>query len=74
LTTRNPKAYARLGSLLKQARLEAGMTQMRAARQIGKTQAYISKCERGERRIDVIELGQFAKLYRKPASYFFSER
>lgn len=70
MATRYPNAYARLGSLLKRARHNAKLTQIEAARRLGKTQAYISKCERGERRIDVIEIAEFAKLYRKSPSYF----
>ncbi len=73
MAKRNPNAYAKLGTLLKQARLEANLTQIEAAEKLGKTQAYISKCELGERRIDVIELAMFAKLYRKSPSYFFPE-
>jgi transcriptional regulator with XRE-family HTH domain len=71
LAKRNPNAYAKLGALLKQARLEANLTQTEVAKLLGKTQAYVSKCELGERRIDVIELAAFAKLYRKSPSYFF---
>jgi hypothetical protein len=32
--------------------------------------SYLSKCESGERRVDVIELEAFAKLYGKPLSFF----
>ncbi len=71
MAKRNPNAYASLGSLLKQARMEANLTQVEAARKLGKTQAYVSKCELGERRIDVIELAAFAKIYRKAPAYFF---
>ncbi len=71
MATRNPNAYAKLGILLRQARFDANLTQIQAAEKLGKTQAYISKCELGERRIDVVELAAFAKLYRKSPSYFF---
>lgn len=71
MAKRNPNAYAELGLRLKQARLDAKLTQIQAARKLGKTQAYISKCELGERRIDVIELAAFAKVYRKSPAYFF---
>jgi len=32
----------------------------------------MSKCESGERRIDVVELEDFARLYRKPISFFLT--
>ncbi len=71
MAKRNPNAYTKLGLLLKQARLDANLTQIEAAEKLAKTQAYISKCELGERRIDVIELAAFAKLYQKSPTYFF---
>ncbi|MBI4684175.1 MAG: helix-turn-helix transcriptional regulator [Nitrospirae bacterium] len=58
---------------LKRARIEAGMTQAEVAKRIGKPQSYISKCESSERRLDVIELIQLAKLYKKPLSFFVNE-
>jgi len=41
---------------LRQARLKAGLTQKDLAKRLAVTQSFISKCERGERRIDVVEL------------------
>jgi hypothetical protein len=48
----------------------AGLTQVDAARGLRRHQSFVSKCEAGERRVDVIELEAFAKLYRKPLSFF----
>lgn len=56
--------YSEMLVLLRKARKEAGLTQVEAARAFGKTQSFISKIERGEIRIDPIELQRFAKLYR----------
>lgn len=42
-------------SFLAAARKEAGLTQVELAARLGKPQSYVSKVERGERRIDVIE-------------------
>ena len=44
------------------ARLHAG-TQEEIAKRIGQTQTFVSKCERGERRIDVIELRAFCAAF-----------
>jgi transcriptional regulator with XRE-family HTH domain len=45
--------------VLQDARRRAGLTQVDLAKRIGETQSFVSKCERGERRIDVIELRAF---------------
>jgi len=55
---------------LRSARLEAGLTQVEASKKLKKPQSYISKIERGERKIEAIELGEFACLYNKKISYF----
>jgi transcriptional regulator with XRE-family HTH domain len=41
---------------LKEAREASGLTQTDLADRLGMTQSQISKCERGERRLDLIEL------------------
>lgn len=48
---------------LRSAREKAGLLQIDVARQLGKPQSYVSKCESGERRVDVIELTDFARVY-----------
>ena len=55
---------------LRAARKSAGMTQVDAARALRRTQAFISKCELGERRIDPIDLQDFAALYLQPVAFF----
>jgi len=55
---------------LRQARLDARLTQVDVARRLRRPQSFISKCESGERRIDVVELQELAHLYRKPLDFF----
>lgn len=55
---------------LKQARIDAGIDQEQAAKLLGRTQSYISKIESGQRRIDVVQLKSFAKIYKKSLNFF----
>ncbi len=55
---------------LKKARLAAGLKQIDVAKKLRKQQSYISRCESGDHRLDVVELQAFAELYKKPLSYF----
>lgn len=48
--------YRAFLTLLRRVREEAGLTQVDLANRLGVTQTYVSKCERGDRRIDVLEL------------------
>jgi len=48
--------YERLRSLLVEARKQAGLTQADLATRLGRPQSFVSKYERGERRLDVVEL------------------
>jgi transcriptional regulator with XRE-family HTH domain len=48
--------------IFKDARRRAGLTQEEFARQIGETQSFVSKCERGERRIDLVELRTMCRV------------
>jgi transcriptional regulator with XRE-family HTH domain len=47
--------YRRFLALLRTARKDAGLTQAELAGRLGETQTFVSKCERGERRLDFIE-------------------
>jgi transcriptional regulator with XRE-family HTH domain len=62
--------YRFLLKRLREARHAAGLTQVQVAKALGRPQSFVTKCELGERRIDPIDLKLFAKLYRKPLSFF----
>ena len=55
---------------LKEARLEAGLSQIVVSKKLGKTQSYISKVESDQSRIDVVELKKFAQIYKKQIDFF----
>lgn len=55
---------------LREARKEKGLTQTEVASTLGKSQSYVTKCESGERRVDIVELADFAKLYERSLDYF----
>jgi transcriptional regulator with XRE-family HTH domain len=63
-------AYRQMLARLREARRDAELTQAEVARQLGKTQTYVSKCELGERRIDPVELSELARVYSRPLDYF----
>ena len=48
--------YAAFLRLLKKAREDAGMTQVGLAAALDKSQSFVSKVERGETRLDLIQL------------------
>jgi transcriptional regulator with XRE-family HTH domain len=41
---------------LRAAREDAGLTQAQLAERLAATQSWVSKCERGERRLDIVEV------------------
>ena len=55
---------------LKKARKESGFDQNKAAKLLGRSQSYISKIESGQRRIDVVQLKEFGKIYKKDLTFF----
>lgn len=55
---------------LKQARLDAGLTQAEVAKLLSRPQSFISKSESGERRVDFVELLHLAKNDSKPLGFF----
>lgn len=67
------KEYAVFLKCLRSARQRAGLTQEQFAECIGETQSFLSKCERGERRVDVIELRAFCAAMGMTLSEFADE-
>lgn len=61
--SQHTRQYERLLKALRQARKSAGLTQLDVAARLGSYASYVSKCESGERRIDVVELAEFCRLY-----------
>ncbi len=57
------REYRALVARLKAARLKVQMTQQSVADALGTTQVFISRVERAQRRIDPIELAEFAAIY-----------
>lgn len=50
------REYALFLEQLRNAREIKGLTQTQVAERLGQTQSFVSKVERGERRIDIVEL------------------
>ena len=67
---RRSEAYRLFLRRLRQARTEAGLSQVQVAAKLRRPQSYVSKCESGERRVDVVELMEFARLYKKELTDF----
>jgi transcriptional regulator with XRE-family HTH domain len=63
-------AYRAFRKKLVTARKEAGLTQKEVSVALKQPQSYVSKCESGEKRVDIVELQKFAKLYKKEITFF----
>ena len=55
---------------LAQARHDVGLTQAEVASRLKKPQSFVSKCETGERRVDVVELKRFGEVYGRSLDWF----
>ena len=58
---------------LKKARLEAGLDQAEVAKLLGRTQPHVSKIEAGQRRLDITQIKEFARIYKKPIDFFIKK-
>jgi ribosome-binding protein aMBF1 (putative translation factor) len=57
-------SYGRFRELLIEARENAGLTQWQLSERLKRPQSYVSKFERGERRLDVVEFLDVARALR----------
>jgi transcriptional regulator with XRE-family HTH domain len=64
--------YSRFLELLRNARESKGLTQTEVAEKLGQTQSFVSKVERGERRLDIVELRAFCVAIGIPLAKFIS--
>lgn len=56
--------YELLLRMLRQVRQEGEITQGELAKRLSMTQSAVSKCERGERRLDVVQLRDWCRALR----------
>lgn len=55
------RKHAQFRNILVEARRQAGITQVTLAKRLSRPQSFVSKFERGERRLDVIEFMEIAR-------------
>lgn len=59
--------YRKLRQLLTKARTERGLSQAALADRLGRPQTFVSKYERGERRLDLVEFLEIADMLKADA-------
>ncbi|ONU48819.1 helix-turn-helix domain-containing protein [Burkholderia cenocepacia] len=60
--------YAAVRKVLRNVRREAGLTQVQLADKLGRGQSYVSKVERGEQYLDVLEFIEWCEACGTPPS------
>ena len=70
-TAKFQQAYDTLLERLIAAREKAGLTQHEVSKMMGRSPNFMTKCESGQRSIDVMELMELAQIYNKPVNHFF---
>ncbi|KAE9783776.1 helix-turn-helix domain-containing protein, partial [Escherichia coli] len=59
--------YEAVRRVLRKVRREAGLTQVQLAEKLGKGQSYVSKVERGEQYLDVLEFVEWCEACSTPS-------
>lgn len=67
------KQYKAVGAVLAAAREQAGITQQDLAKRLHKPQSFVSAYERGQRRVDVLELQRIVEALRGDPVKVFAE-
>ena len=62
-----------LGARLREIREYLGISQQNVAQATGIQRTAVSDIERGQRKVDSLELRKLSKLYRYPVSYLLGE-
>ena len=70
LKTLHSDEHERFRELLREARVQAGLTQLDLASRLGVPQSFVSKYESGERRLDVLELRLVCQAVGVPLQVF----
>jgi ribosome-binding protein aMBF1 (putative translation factor) len=65
--------YAVMLRLLREMRERKALTQTELAERLGERQAFVSKCERGERRLDIVQLRVFCRALGTTLTAFVAE-
>jgi len=64
---------AMFGGLLKSARTSIGYTLKEVSGQLGLAISTISEIESGKRRVSMVELYKFSRIYQRPVDFFFDQ-
>lgn len=69
-TAKFEQAYQTLLDELIAARKNEGLTQHQVSKMMGRSPNFMTKCESGQRSIDVMELLELALIYKSPVTDF----
>lgn len=64
------REWAEVVALLRYLRQERGLTQQELAERLQEPQTFVSKCERGRRRLDLLEVREFCRAIGVPFGEF----